>query len=209
MPVGEPKEYLEYLDKEMTIMGILSTFCVAAAALVIERVGTAEHESLFRTLLQDHPLSVFVGSGFLMAAGLCFYLQRSRLAHFYGSICMSMTQPGYHDWDTSRWLLEAYSWRTWLRYRAGFSFLMATSVLYVHAIYRTMYPHMWPLHWLVWLALLLIFLDALVRAYILLSFRSQPNPYRAFWHVCVRRDWLRCPDPPRKSDLHHTRRWHH
>lgn len=24
---------------------------------------------------------------------------------------MSVTQPGYHEWDTSAWLLEAYSWR--------------------------------------------------------------------------------------------------
>lgn len=34
--------YLEYLDKEMTIMGILSTFCVAVVALVLDRVGSAD-----------------------------------------------------------------------------------------------------------------------------------------------------------------------
>jgi hypothetical protein len=32
------KPYLDYLDKEMTIMGILSAFCVGAAALVAREV---------------------------------------------------------------------------------------------------------------------------------------------------------------------------
>jgi hypothetical protein len=32
-PDGCAKAYLEYRDKEMTIMGILSTFCAAAAVL--------------------------------------------------------------------------------------------------------------------------------------------------------------------------------
>jgi hypothetical protein len=30
----EVKPYLEYLDKEMTIMGILSTFCAVGSAVV-------------------------------------------------------------------------------------------------------------------------------------------------------------------------------
>ena len=35
-------KYLDYLDKEMTVMGILSTFSVAVVALVLDRVGSAE-----------------------------------------------------------------------------------------------------------------------------------------------------------------------
>jgi hypothetical protein len=45
------KSYLEYLDKEMTIMGILSTFCVAAAFLVIDRVCGADKSSTFSNWL--------------------------------------------------------------------------------------------------------------------------------------------------------------
>src|SRR5579872_5574409 len=127
---GDPKPYLEYLDKEMTIMGILSTFCVAAASLVVDRVASAEKESLFKSLSEHHSLSVFVGSGFLVAAGLCFYLQRSILAHLYGGICMSIAHRDFHKRDTRTWLREAYSWRTWLRYRTGFTFLMLATVVY-------------------------------------------------------------------------------
>jgi hypothetical protein len=91
-PLDGTKAYLEYLDKEMTIMGILSTFCVAAAALLIDRVGSAGHDSFFEGLAKSHIVQVLIGSGLLMLAGLYFYLQRSILAFFYGSICMSIAK---------------------------------------------------------------------------------------------------------------------
>jgi hypothetical protein len=96
------KAYLEYLDKEMTIMGILSTFCVAAAALVIDRVGSAEHDSFFGGLAKSHIVQVLIGSGLLILAGLYFYLQRSTLAFFYGSICMSIAKRTGLNRDTER-----------------------------------------------------------------------------------------------------------
>ena len=34
----EPKPYLEYLDKEMTIMGLLSAFSVALASFATEKL---------------------------------------------------------------------------------------------------------------------------------------------------------------------------
>src|ERR1043166_6880232 len=34
----DPKPYLDYLDKEMTIMGILSTFCLGIPVVLVERV---------------------------------------------------------------------------------------------------------------------------------------------------------------------------
>jgi len=69
-PIDGTKAYLEYLDKEMTIMGILSTFCVAAAALLIDPVGSAEHNTFFGGLAQSHIVQVLIGSGLLMLAGL-------------------------------------------------------------------------------------------------------------------------------------------
>jgi hypothetical protein len=80
-PDGGVKAYLEYLDKEMTIMGILSTFCVVAASLVIDRTAGAEKTSYLATMIWAHQMGyVLFGSSLLLAAGLFFYLQRSRLA---------------------------------------------------------------------------------------------------------------------------------
>jgi len=38
----DPKHYLDYLDKEMTIMGILSAFCVAVVAALLNGIFTAD-----------------------------------------------------------------------------------------------------------------------------------------------------------------------
>jgi hypothetical protein len=54
-PTEATKACLEYLDKEMTIMGILSTFCFAAAALVIDRAASADKTSFFKDVLTHHP----------------------------------------------------------------------------------------------------------------------------------------------------------
>jgi hypothetical protein len=186
---GDLKQYLEYLDKEMTILGILSTFCVAAASLVVDRVGSAEKDSFFKNLSLRHAPSVFIGSGLLVGAGLCFYLQRSRLAHFYGGIAMSIACPGNHKWETNSWLKEVYSWNTWLRYRTGFTLLMLAAVVYAHAIYRTINPYGPAIHWLVWILLAVITLDAVRRAIVLTTHRYKNDPYKAFSFRRFLHDW--------------------
>lgn len=88
--------YLDYLDEEMTIMGILSSFRVAAAALIFEVVGDAGSTKhyFFGHMSGQHMSALSIGSGFLIAAGVCFNLQRSKLTHIYGSICIAHARPG-------------------------------------------------------------------------------------------------------------------
>jgi hypothetical protein len=183
------KAYIDYLDKEMTIMGILSTFCVAAAALVIDRISSAESHSFFARLATAHPVQIYVGSGLLMLAGLYFYLQRSRLAHFYGSICMSIIMPQLHEWSTERWLVEAYSWATWLRYRIAFMLLTLTVVVFGFAICETIYPSQHHL-WLYELPLLvLIAAGTGIHTMIYMTYRYNNNPYHCFSVRTFRKDW--------------------
>lgn len=88
--------------------------------------------------LNDHMVGIALGSAGLIVAGLCFYLQRSKLAYCYGTICIVYTHPdrvGY-VWRPDRRLDEVDSWDTWLRYRNGFTFLMISAVLYSFAICR-------------------------------------------------------------------------
>ncbi len=185
-PIDGTKQYLEYLDKEMTIMGILSTFCVAAAALVVDKVGSADKDSIFRTVGQEHALSVFTASASLILSGLFFYLQRSRLAHFYGSICMSIAEPHYHSWGTHQWLKDAYSWHAWLRYRIAFSFLEASAVLYGHVLYRTILPSKPPFYWVVWALLALIAITAAAQFHVMTKYRNENEPWIK-WQPLLRR----------------------
>jgi hypothetical protein len=189
-PVDSTKAYLEYLDKEMTIMGILSTFCVAAAALVIDRVGSAEHDSFFGGLAKSHIVQVLIGSGLLMFAGLYFYLQRSALAFFYGSICMSIANRAGNKSDTERWLIEVDSWATWLRYRLGFMFLTLAAVFFMFLTFQTIRPAR-PLGWAWFEGLLLatIALGFFLHNVILSAYRYEDNPTNAFSFNNFLTDW--------------------
>src|SRR5262245_49949496 len=74
--------YGEYLDKEMTIMGLLSAFSVAVPAFVLDRTAGAkpvEQLALANLWSDDRPL-LLAGSLALFLAALGFYLQRSHLA---------------------------------------------------------------------------------------------------------------------------------
>jgi hypothetical protein len=188
-PTEATKACLEYLDKEMTIMGILSTFCVAAAAVVIDRAASADKTSFFKDILTNHPTQVFLGSGFLMVAGLCFYLQRSRLAHYYGSTCISLAAPSATVWSTYRWHVEAYTWGTWIRYRIGFLFLFYTAVIYCNVIAQEIYPKQ-PYHWIVEGSLFVIVSAVILgRIVILLTHPYSNDPWEDFSSKNFFRDW--------------------
>jgi hypothetical protein len=189
-PIDGTKAYLEYLDKEMTIMGILSTFCVAAAALLIDRVGSAEHNTFFGGLAQSHIVQVLIGSGLLMLAGLYFYLQRSNLAFFYGSICMSIAKRDSQRWEPGRWLTEVDSWATWLRYRLGFMFLTLAAVFFIFLIFQTIRPtraNGWV--WIEGSLIAAITLRFSIYNLILSAYRYEDNPTQAFSFKTFLTDW--------------------
>lgn len=190
------KGFLDYLDKEMTIMGILSSFCVAGAALIVDRVCSAEHTSFFGRLATDHPVEVFIGSGILILAALSFYLQRSWLAHLYGSTCASMVSVSATGWEPKRWVIEAYTYATWLRYRAGFLFLVLASLMYSHAIYREIYPAH-PSHAVLLIVVVAsLFLAISGQFLILLAHRYSNQPYRDFRPQSFRQAWRQRHTPP-------------
>jgi hypothetical protein len=133
------KAYLEYLDREMTIMGILSSFCIAVVALVLKSVAGADSTSgwLFHDLSNHRMVEVSLGCAFLVLAAFCFYLQRSKLALTYGAICMAYAHHDPEHWEGDRWLIEADSWDLWLRYRTGFMLLSMSAIVFSLAVCRS------------------------------------------------------------------------
>jgi hypothetical protein len=140
--IPDCKPYLDYLDKEMTLLGVLSTFCVGFASIVLDRVVTnLDKVTFFKTLWEEHITSVLAGSVLLLLAAWIFYKQRSDIAYFYGGIAMSMaTPPAVGEWNIANWLKEADSWNTWIYYRLGVYSLLLGFLFYSHAVYRTIYP---------------------------------------------------------------------
>lgn len=134
------KPYLDYLDKEMTIMGILSAFSVAASGLVIERATAAAKDTQLAQLWGSSRLYLVLGSGYLILAALFFYRQRSLLAFYYGQICLSMSPYRDEVQTTYGGLRDADSWATWLYYRWGFAFVTLGFLEYGIAFARTLVP---------------------------------------------------------------------
>jgi hypothetical protein len=143
------KPYLDYLDKEMTIEGILSAFCVAVGGVAFDRVlgVKADGASSFVGQLQEfsYPFVLAAIAG-LVTAALFFYLQRSTLAWHYGEISFAVAtelaggtgeagNAAILNHNILGNLDDAHSWSTWNRYKFGWSFLAVTAVEILLALF--------------------------------------------------------------------------
>jgi hypothetical protein len=124
--------YCEYLDKEMTIMGLLSAFSVAVPAAVLDRAGGAKpgDNNVLLAIWSNEKLLLTAGSTAFFLAALAFYLQRSHLAFCYGQLRFSQTTARYPNLTEKNLLRDADSWATWRAYRVGFILLPLGFLLY-------------------------------------------------------------------------------
>lgn len=138
------KPYLDYLDKEMTIQGILSAFCVAVGAAAFDRILGVRGEKASALVLnlqtnsRGFVLSAIVA---VMIAALCFYLQRSKLAWLHGLISLAIMRE-MQDLSTPSdsfsfkdGLNIADSWSLWNMYKVGLAFLAVTAVEVLFALF--------------------------------------------------------------------------
>ena len=121
MSESTAKPYLEYLDKEMTIMGILSTFAVALPSFAMTQFLGAEEKSVVGTIWLFNKEAIIAACSASLWAALAFYRQRSGLAYWYGQLAISISPAPVHAAaDTSGCIESANSWSTWRGYAAGF-----------------------------------------------------------------------------------------
>jgi hypothetical protein len=143
--------YLGYLDKEMTIMGILSAFAVIAPAVILDRTMGATKGSVAQQLWTTHAASIIVGVVTLFAASLLFYRQRSDLAYWYGQIALSVTPAAYREPtelghpqpETVDFIHEADLWSSWHNYWWAFAFMIMAGLIFVDATIASWWPGSW------------------------------------------------------------------
>ncbi len=169
--------YLVYLDKEMTIMGILSTFCVAVVALVLDRTCGAEpsKQTVFSVLWSQERLYVLLGSIFFGLGASLFYMQRSALAWFYGQIALSMDMPAIGGRSVQEWHEDADSWATWNPYQGAFTAVGIGSSMYLVALLEGSGT----LHistWLVWAGVAVTLIVQSVRMAIFRRYKYDDDP---------------------------------
>ena len=132
--------YCDYPDKEMTIMGLLSAFALAAAALVLDRTAGADstHTTL-ANLWKAERLPLGAGSLAFAIAAFFFYKQRSLLAYYVGQLRFSQTDARYRGMTAKGLLEDADSWATWINYQTAFILLTLGVVLYGFALYALVF----------------------------------------------------------------------
>ena len=122
MPADNPIDgYCDYLDKEMTLMGLLSAFAVAVPAIVLDRTAGARQDEQphLAALWAEHRGLLAAGKLVFLLSALYFYRQRSLLAYYLGQLRFSQT-PARYPGMSDRHLLEiADSWATWVHYQTA------------------------------------------------------------------------------------------
>jgi hypothetical protein len=116
------KTYLDYLDKEMTIMGILSSFCIVSLAASVDKLVFNDQAKFpaFTYWISDKLYCIVTFIGLLLAA-LLFYRQRSLLALYYGQISFYLATK---DLKTVKDNMEYVDgWRSWDFYKAAWGAL--------------------------------------------------------------------------------------
>lgn len=138
----DTKKYLEYLDKEMSIMGILSAVSVIAPGGILSAV-LASDKSPANALWNTSSFFIVAGAVMCIVAALCFYRERSNLAWFYGQICLTEVLESDDVPRTRELLRQADSWATWWPYSWGFTFLITGFIEFLLAVAL----HLVPPHW--------------------------------------------------------------
>ena len=152
------KPYLDYLDKEMTIEGILSAFCVAVGGFAFDRVlgvkadGASSLVGQLQSFSYPFVLAAIVG---VVTAALFFYLQRSTLAWHYGEISFAVASElagkagNTRGASLSECLDDAHSWSAWNRYKFGWSFLAVTAMEILLALFCAINRLVLTGHWVI------------------------------------------------------------
>ena len=183
----DPKPYLEYLDREMTIMGVLSAFSVAVASFATERIASAERFFL-HDLWCAGRAHVVAGAAFALLAALLFYLQRSLLAWYYGQLALAQSR-GAEGASRGKELLDRVDgWDTWVRYQTAFGLLSISAACYSFAVAEALSPTLSsiPALWSLWFPLLGGILVVLFRWRVLVAYPQEDEPFAAAFRALRR-----------------------
>lgn len=137
-PKFNPTPYLEYLDREMRILGILSTFCVAVAALIVNSVMNAAESSYLQKLWCHEEVALVICLGAILWAALEFFRQRHHYLFRYGQISLWVVH--HEESKICDELRRAEAWSSQRRYKRGRLALYLTFIEFGIAVIAEAWP---------------------------------------------------------------------
>jgi hypothetical protein len=170
-------KYLNYLDKEMTIMGILFTFCVAVVALVLDRTcgaGAGQTDDVLHALAKGAKLRLArldilrSRSGLLLHREISAGLVLSANSAEFGNVVNN-------NMSTSDWYRDADSWATWIPYHSAFTAVGLGSTMYVIALLGASKSWRIPA-WLIWTGTAVTIVVQAIRLEIFRRYKYDDDP---------------------------------
>ena len=109
----DAKVYLDYIDKEMTFCGIITTFSLACVLFMTDKLLSKPEASIGINFKSFYFIAVLIA---LTVSAFLLFLQRSRLANRYGQISLETAQPDFTGKTIAKWLEEVDAWKFWYPY---------------------------------------------------------------------------------------------
>src|SRR5260370_8858843 len=194
----DTKPYLDYLDKEMTIMGLLSAVSIAAPAAILNSF-MGDHPSSFNgELWKEERFFIVFGSILCVAAAMHFYKERSTLAWFHGQISLTgvLEDATSSPAELRELLREADSVETWIPYTWGLTTLVSGALFYMFAILlflispisQFLTRHFVPVRVILSGGIALgAILIAFLQRHVWSHYKFNENPWSDFWTDIARR----------------------
>jgi hypothetical protein len=124
--MNDVQPYRDYLDKEMTIMGVLAGFCVTAAGLMVKTF--AEKDDVHTAVWYCWRHFLVLTCAMLVVAAAAFFYERTHLAWCNGRLALKQIDPGWGGDTIEDQLHELDGWGTWIPYRIGFGALITAGI---------------------------------------------------------------------------------
>jgi len=173
------KGYVDYLDKEMTIMGILSTFCIVSLGFVAQKLIFPDKDSKV-AFWENATFLCFLGLSALLLAGWCFYRQRSLLAWYIGQISLYKAKGDKRK--VKSLLTRSDGWSNWTWYHGGFGGLFLAFFSLISVALSGVCPFIERWQVLIGCAYLLagsLYCGFFITAYKMFSYKDDPGA--ALW----------------------------
>lgn len=107
------KTYLDYIDKEMTFCGIITTFSLACVLFSINKMFGKDDGPLH---IEYNSLYFIIALILLLVAAYLLFKQRSDLAYYYGQISLEISMPGYTGKSINELFEKVDAWSFWYPY---------------------------------------------------------------------------------------------
>ncbi len=143
------KYYLDYIDKEMTFAGIITTFCVGCLLFMVDKLFPKEiaASDLHAHVTDFHNIYFIVPMIYLAFSTFLLIWHRSKMAFYYGQIALEIYTENFSIDIMDRLLQRIDRWPFWFKYFLSFSLIICAFLLLCVFVFSTQFNNLKSIFW--------------------------------------------------------------